>query len=155
MITAVDTNILLDILIPGAQHGDSSEKALLRSLEHGAVIICEAVYAELAAHFPSQEELDKFLAETGIRLQSSNQKVLYLAGKIWRKFIQNRTDSLICPSCGSSQTHSCQSCGTRFSFRQHVMADFLVGAHALVEADCLLSRDRGYFRTYFPQLKVI
>ena len=51
MITAVDTNILLDILVPGATYGDASERALTESLETGAVIICEAVYSELAAHF--------------------------------------------------------------------------------------------------------
>ena len=61
MTTAVDTNILLDILIPGAPHGDTSERALFEALVEGAVVIAEAVYAELAAHFPDRVELDRFL----------------------------------------------------------------------------------------------
>ena len=36
MITAVDTNILLDLLIPGAPEGDCSERALTAASGAGA-----------------------------------------------------------------------------------------------------------------------
>lgn len=155
MITAVDTNVLLDILIPGATHGDVSEARLTEALGAGATLISEAVYTELGAHFPHREELDRFLDDTGIRLHASGPEALYLAGGTWRSYIERRPRSLVCPSCGASQEVDCEKCGTSLSPRQHVVADFLIGAHAAIHARRLLTRDRGYYRTYFPELQLV
>ena len=155
MITAVDTNILLDILVPGAPHGDNSELALYQALSAGAVIVSEGVYAELAAHFPEQEGLDSFLDETGVRLESSGPEALYAAGRAWREYLGRRPTALACPSCGNAQHLACSLCNTRIQPRQHLVADFLIGAHASVYADRLLTRDRGYYRTYFPNLGLV
>lgn len=56
MISAVDINILLDVLIPGAPHAARSEQVLMESSAAGAIIISEPVYAELAARFPTRDE---------------------------------------------------------------------------------------------------
>ena len=151
MITAVDTNILLDVLIPDAPHGDESERALAEALRAGAVVISDPVYAELAVHFPEQEKLDRFLADTGLRLEPSNADALYRAGRAWSEYVRRRP-ALACPQCGSKQEIHCNECGASIQPRQHVVADFIIGAHALVRADQLLTRDRGYYATYFPEL---
>ena len=49
MITAVDTNIILDVLIPGEPFGESSKELLDRHSSKGKLILCEVVFAELAA----------------------------------------------------------------------------------------------------------
>ncbi len=151
MITAVDTNILLDVLIPDAPHGDESELALAEALRAGAVVVSDPVYAELAVHFPERERLDRFLADTGLRLESSNADALYRAGRAWSEYIRRRP-ALTCPQCGARQDAHCDKCGAGIQPRQHVVADFIIGAHSLVQADQLLTRDRGYYATYFPEL---
>jgi predicted nucleic acid-binding protein len=156
MITAVDTNIILDVLIPDDPFGQSSKLLLDRHLSEGKLILCEVVFAELAAHFPSEVELNKFLAETGMRLVSSSEKSLYIAGNRWKEYSKKSNKSQFsCSTCGSVFTATCPKCKTAATRRFHVLADFLVGAHALVHADCMLSRDLGVYKTYFKDLKVV
>lgn len=155
MITAVDTNIVLDVLIPNEPFSEPSKKLLDRYLSKGKLILCEVVYAELAAQFPSEQELKLFLAETGMRLEYSNEKSLYIAGTRWEKYAgKSSKDRFICPQCGQSFEVTCPRCSVAITKRLHVLGDFLIGAHAMVKADCLLSRDLGIYKSYFKDLKI-
>jgi predicted nucleic acid-binding protein len=156
MITAVDTNIILDVLIPGEPFGELSKELLDRHSSRGKLILCGVVFAELAARFPAEEELASFLADTRISLVQPNEKSLYIAGSRWavyaRKSDKNRFS---CGKCGHSFEATCPRCKAALTKRLHVLADFLIGAHALVQADCILSRDLGVYKTYFSDLTVI
>ncbi len=156
MITAVDTNVILDVLIPGEPFSESSKAILDRHFSEGKLIFCEVVFAELAAQFSSEQELKMFLAETGMRLEYSNQKSLFVAGERWGKYAAKRKkDKVSCRHCGYGLAVTCPQCHKPLTRRLHVLADFLIGAHALINADCLLTRDLGIYKTYFNDLKII
>jgi len=153
--TAIDTNILLDIFLPDPQYKDTSREALFESGSVGLVTLAEPVYTELSAHFSSRQELDQALDQIGVVFQPSSTDALFAAGRAWQDYARRRPSSMACPSCGSTQDVRCAQCGTPLNPRQHVLADFIIGANALLHADRLLTRDRGFYRTYFRGLKIV
>jgi len=155
VITAIDTNALLDLLIPDTPFGEVAQRALEISLQAGRLVISDMVYAELAVHFPSQRELDGFLTNTGIEVIPSSTAALVQAGRTWAQYRRQRDDTLRCPQCGHIQQVNCGSCGASLRERRHLLGDFLIGAHALGHADRLMTRDRDYYTTYFPELSLL
>lgn len=144
MISAVDTNILLDVLIPDTDYEDRSKTLLDRALNHGSLIICEIVYAELASQFSTRETLDRFLTDTQIRIIPSSQEALHLASHKWQRHLKRkRTDPVRCPRCGAVVPG-----------RSRILSDFLIAGHASVHADLLLTRDRGFYKKYYKELRL-
>ena len=130
MTTAIDTNILLDILIPNEAFYDASAAALERSAS-GLLVVCDIVYAELSVHFEKQMDCDEFLESTEIRVEPLTRRAHFLAGRAWRQYRR------------------------KSGKRNRIIPDFLIGAHAQEQATRLLSRDRGFYRELFPSLKVV
>ena len=153
MNAAIDTNVLLDVLIPDAKHLSRSKALLEKHLAQGRLLICEVVYAEIASQFPSDHDLNRFLHETNIRLIPSGGKALHIAGQRWARYSRNRGTSLHCNRCGHKIDVACPECRAKITARQRVLADFVVAAHASVHADVLLSRERNIYKTYFPDLR--
>ncbi|HUI43261.1 MAG TPA: type II toxin-antitoxin system VapC family toxin [Terriglobia bacterium] len=130
MITALDTNILLDILAGDEGFAESSLGAVEQAAASGSLVICDVVYAEISTHFDVQADLERFLDENSIDVQPLGRADLFYAGRIWKKYRA--------------------SGGTR----SRILADFLIGAHAEMQALQLLSRDRGFYRDCFSSLSV-
>jgi len=128
MITAIDTNILLDILVPNNEFYEVSADALQESATAGSLAICDIVYAELCIHFRVQHDCDSFLESNEIRVQALTREAHFLASRAWRTYREQ----------GGKRTR--------------IPADFLIGAHAQKQAMRLLSRDRGFYRKLFPSL---
>lgn len=130
MITAVDTNVLLDIFIPDDEFGPQSRDRLSAAYDAGAVVVCDVVYAELVPYFGNRVSLDSALQEIGAMLTPIDSSIAYEAGLRWKLY----------RAAGGP--------------RQRIITDFLIGAHAMVSSDAFLTRDRGFFSTYFPELQI-
>ena len=130
MITAIDTNVFLDVLLPNEAFYDASAQALEDAANAGSVVICDLVYAELCVHFAVQRECDEFLESNDVRVEALRHEAHFLASRVWRTYRQ------------------------RGGQRTRILADFLIGAHAQTQANRLVSRDRGIYGKLFPSLNV-
>jgi predicted nucleic acid-binding protein len=155
MILAIDTNVLLDILIPNQDYLEAALHCLTDINPEDELIICEVVFAELGSQFPSFEDLQSFLRETDIQIIPSSRGTLFEASLAWKRYARRKRDQVLCPACGSSQNVTCQSCHCIMPLRQHIISDFFIGAHAKIQADKLITRDRGFYRAYFKDLDIV
>ena len=120
MITAVDTNVLVDILEPDPRYGTPSGDTLTRCLGEGTVVACDVVWAEVATVYgEKQTELLAALEILRIDYSEVSREAALEAARHWHTYRR------------------------RGGARQRIAADFIVGAHALVQCDRLLTRDRG------------
>jgi predicted nucleic acid-binding protein len=131
MTTAVDSSVLIDVLTADADFVMSSEAALNEALSAGDVVICDAVVAEVQTALDTRETAMETLNTLGVRYLATTEVAAVRAGHMQRRYRDN---------------------GGR---RERVVADFLIGAHALMQCDALITRDAGFFREYFKGLKLI
>ena len=128
MITAVDTSVLLDVLLCDPAHAESSLAALQKAGREGRLIVCEMVLAELSPTVG--DDLEKLMRDWSLHFVPCSREAALLAGRHFASYLAN---------------------GGK---RGRIVADFLVAAHAATEADRLLCRDEGFSRRYFKNLTV-
>ena len=65
MITALDSSVLLDVLVEGSPQAGRSYSALDKARSAGRVVACPVVWAEVRAVFERQGDMD-LLTDAGI-----------------------------------------------------------------------------------------
>jgi predicted nucleic acid-binding protein len=130
MKTAIDSSVLLAIFNdePDAR---AWVRCLIEARREGQLVICDVVYAELAPAFAAEMNLREALGKLGVSFESLTPAAAWQAGSSFRAY----------RDAGGP--------------REQLIPDFLVAAHALVQADRLAAADRGYLRRYFSDLPLL
>jgi predicted nucleic acid-binding protein len=137
MITALDTNVP-SALWSGQSFAASVAASLARAGQEGGLVISGVVYAELLAYPGATGEfVERFLQDTRIVVEFDFSREVWLAaGERFAVYCRRRRRS------GGSES-------------KRLLADFLVGAHALLRADRLFTLDPARYRRDFPELRLL
>ncbi|GMV46104.1 MAG: hypothetical protein AMXMBFR66_15020 [Pseudomonadota bacterium] len=128
---AADSSVLID-LIAGSGSGALAAAAAVRQALHvGPVVLCEVALAELCTSLRGGSEVLQHLEEAGIAYSAMAPKSALRAGEMQRRYRQ------------------------RGGNRSRTVADFLIGAHAMMQCDALITRDAAFYRDYFKGLELI
>lgn len=136
MRTAIDSNVISAIW-----SGEPSARKLLielgTSAERGGLVICSAVYAELHA-YPgiSRADIHAFVEKTRIVIDWAIER------DIWEKAAER---------FAIYATRRRQHSGDP----KRVLADFVIGAHALLRADRLVTLDKRGYQQNFSELALV
>jgi predicted nucleic acid-binding protein len=134
---AVDTNVFSALLSGGAESAPEARIALENAHAAGTLVVSPAVYAEFTAR-RSPGHADTFFSEKGVEVD------WHLGREVWR------TAGSRYGAYARARRRQRGDAGPR-----RILADFLIGAHALHFARALLTSDTGIYGTYFPELRVV
>ena len=137
MTVALDTNVIVALWDATDALHPVARKALEEVSSREALVICGVVYAELIGA-PGRTEafVDRFCEEAGIAVEWE------LKERIWRK------------AGVAFQGYARRRKKQSGAEPRRLLADFLIGAHALENGYKLLTLDGGMYRRAFPGLRL-
>jgi predicted nucleic acid-binding protein len=134
-----DTTILIDILKD--EFIDFQDKLYLALEREENLLAPSVVYAELLPQFKGNARLlDEFISEHKIEITPLDTISAAAAARSWMKYLK-RKEKVKCPQCGHQMV-----------YRAHFLSDFFIGGFASTKCDAILTRDRGIYKKYFPDL---
>jgi hypothetical protein len=137
MTTAIDTNVIIALWDAEDSLHRTARAALDKAFNEGTLVISGAAYAELMAGPGRTEEfVDRFCEETGIAVEwEIGERVWRAAGTAFQGYAGRRGKQ--------------KGVGAR-----RILADFVIGAHALVNGYKLLTLDARVYQASFPRLGI-
>jgi len=135
----VDTTILIDVL---KDEFRPFQEKLYEALAHNEQLVSPTVvFGELMPQFKGDEkQVAEFLSDHKIAIEPLDTASVSCASRSWLKYLR-RKKKIVCPNCGQSLLP-----------RVHFLSDFYIGGFASAKCDAILTRDRGIYRKYFPDL---
>lgn len=140
MRICVDTVIFVDIL---KDEFRSIQEIFYSALSKGETLVCPVVvFAELLPIFEGDlGQAATFLKEHKSKIEPLDQESATAAAQGWLKYLRRKTKTR-CPHCGKLMPQ-----------KRHLLSDFYVGGFASIRCDVILTRDRGVYVKYFPELR--
>ena len=141
MRICVDTTILIDIL---KDEFRKQQEVLYAALSSKATLVAPTVvFAELMPQFKGDaKQVKAFLRDHKIQIEPLDLESVTHAGLRWMKYLK-RKSRIKCPECGN-----------KLNIKEHFLSDFYIGGFTSAKCDSLLTRDRGIYRKYFPELNM-
>jgi hypothetical protein len=138
MTTSIDSNIIVALWWNSDSLNRAAAQVLAQARRNGRIIVSAPAFAELAGDPNRNEtELNQFFLDTGILIEwEFDEEIWREAGRAYRGYIRRRRSS-----SGSAP--------------RRILADFLIGAHALIRGHSLLTLDRRLYSAAFPRLRII
>jgi predicted nucleic acid-binding protein len=130
-VIATDSSVLVDLIAGDGTDSAAAAEAVRQALRQGPVVLCEVALAELCTSLRGGSEVLQHLEDVGIAYSPLEPKAALRAGEMQRRYRQ------------------------RGGSRSRTVADFLIGAHAMMQCDALITRDAGFYRAYFKGLKLL
>jgi predicted nucleic acid-binding protein len=136
MKASVDTNVI-SALSSNQPAAKAMSLELDRTRTAGGLAICGPVYAELSAHpGAGRNLLESFLSATKIEVDCA------LDAPIWREAARAYAE------------YADRRRKSNGGHPKRLLADFAIGAHALIKANRLFTLDRDRYTQNFPSLKL-
>ncbi|HME32670.1 MAG TPA: type II toxin-antitoxin system VapC family toxin [Terriglobales bacterium] len=137
MTTAIDTNVIIALWDRDPRLSLAAQNALEAAFHRGTLVAAAPVFAELiSAPGRSEAFVDSFIRETGIAVDwELTEQIWRLAGRAFQGYAERRRKQ--------------RDRGVR-----RILADFIIGAHALANGFRLLTLDEGLYRAAFPALSI-
>jgi len=130
-VIAADSSVLVDLISGQGDDAEAAAVTLRQALHVGPVVLCEVALAEVCTSVQGGAQIMDVLEDIGIGYSAMEPKAALRAGEMQRRYRQR----------GGNRTRT--------------VADFLIGAHAMMQCDALITRDAGFYRDYFKGLRLL